>query len=182
MNRDDIAAALAAADRLYDDRQVEAALDRMAEEITAELRDTLPVVLCVMVGALIPAGRLLPKLEFPLEVDYVHATRYRGETAGGELVWLARPRTALKGRTVLIIDDILDEGHTLQGIIQDCYARGASTVRTAVLVKKLHDRCVSGVSAEYVGLTTEDRYVFGSGMDYRDMLRNVPGIYAAADD
>lgn len=181
MNRDEMTDALAAADRLYDDAQVETALDRMAQEITMDLQDELPVVLCVMVGALIPAGRLLPKLSFPLEVDYVHATRYRGETSGGELVWLARPRTSLKGRSVLIIDDILDEGHTLQGIIEDCYTQGAIRVRTAVLVRKLHDRCVPGVSAEYVGLTTEDRYVFGSGMDYKEMLRNVPGIYAASE-
>ncbi len=181
MTRDETTAALAAADRIYDDTQVEAALDRMAAEITAELQDSMPVVLCVLVGALIPAGRLLPKLSFPLEVDYVHATRYRGETEGGELVWLARPRASLKDRTVLIIDDILDEGHTLQGIIEDCYAQGAKLVRTAVLIRKLHNRCVPGLKAEYVGLTTEDRYVFGSGMDYKEMLRNVPGIYAVSE-
>ncbi|MCH8506014.1 MAG: hypoxanthine-guanine phosphoribosyltransferase [Ectothiorhodospiraceae bacterium] len=181
MNRDETTAALAAAERLYDDRQVEAALDRMALAITADLGGHVPLVLCVMIGGLVPAGRLLPKLGFPLDVDYVHATRYRGATAGGELHWIARPRTSLQGRTVLIVDDILDEGHTLRGIIDDCYAQGAERVVTAVLGKKEHDRCHPEVAAEYIGLTVDDRYVFGSGMDYREMLRNAPGIYAVAD-
>lgn len=181
MNGDEIRAALASADLIYSETEVEAAIGRLADAISADLGDQMPVLLCVMVGGLVAAGRLLPRLGFPLEVDYLHATRYRGETSGGELVWLARPRTSLEGRTVLIIDDILDEGHTLQGILEDCRERGAAEVRTAVLVRKRHGRCVPGVSAEYVGLEVDDRYVFGAGMDYKGFLRNAPGIYAVAE-
>ncbi|MEX0731119.1 MAG: hypoxanthine-guanine phosphoribosyltransferase [Aquisalimonadaceae bacterium] len=181
MNSDEIRAVLMSADLIHDEAEVEAAIGRLADEITRDFEQRMPLLLCVMVGGLVAAGRLLPRLGFPLEVDYLHATRYRGETSGGELVWLARPRTSLAGRSVLIIDDILDEGHTLQGILDDCLARGAREVKTAVLVRKRHDRCVPGIQAEYVGLEVDDRYVFGAGMDYKGFLRNAPGIYAARE-
>ena len=182
MDAETIRQVLQRADRIHDGAQIDAALDRMADAIRADLADAVPVVLCIMVGGLIPAGRLLPRLDFPLEIDYAHATRYRGETSGGDLVWQARPRTPLAGRSVLIVDDILDEGHTLAGIIDYCRRQGARDVRTAVLVRKEHDRALQEIDAEYVGLTVGDRYVFGAGMDYRGVLRNVDGIYAIGEE
>ncbi|MCW8959255.1 MAG: hypoxanthine-guanine phosphoribosyltransferase, partial [Gammaproteobacteria bacterium] len=136
-----------------------------------------PLILAVMSGAMIPAGVLLTHLDFPLQIDYIHATRYRGDTAGGEIEWRVAPRFPLKGRCVLVIDDILDEGLTLQAIIDTCRKEGASEVRSAVLVKKRHARNI-GIEADYVGLEVEDRYVFGYGMDYKEYLRNAPGIFA----
>jgi len=167
----------AEADLLHSAAAVERALERMAEEITAELADAEPVVLCVMIGGLVTAGRLLPKLRFPLEVDYIHATRYRGNTRGAGLQWLARPQIDLSGRTVLLVDDILDEGWTLAAIIDDCYGAGAERVQSAMLLEKQHDR-KADVEADYVGLQVADRYVFGCGMDYKGYLRNADGIYA----
>jgi len=165
------------ADCLFDRQQVEAALARMAEAISAQLASKNPLVLTVMSGALIPAGILLSHLDFPLHIDYIHASRYRGETSGGELHWRVSPRYPLAGRVVLIIDDILDEGLTLQAIIESCREQGAAEVYSAVLVKKLHERNV-GIEADFVGLEVEDRYVFGFGMDYKEYLRNAPGIFA----
>lgn len=165
------------AECLYDRTQVEEAITRMASDITAYLHGENPVVLCVMSGALIPAGILLTHLDFPLELDYVHATRYCGATSGGEMNWLARPRTPLLDRTVLVIDDILDEGVTLAAILEDCRRQGARKVQCAVLVEKKHER-KNGLKADYVGLEVADRYVFGFGMDYKEYLRNAPGIFA----
>ncbi|MDH5786484.1 MAG: hypoxanthine-guanine phosphoribosyltransferase [Chromatiales bacterium] len=165
------------ADCLYDRDTVEAAIEKMADAITREMGLRNPLVLSVMSGAMIPAGILLTHLKFPLHLDYIHATRYRGETSGGELAWRVTPRYELEGRVVLIIDDILDEGLTLQAIIESCRAQGATAVYSAVLVKKLHDRNV-GVEADFVGLEVEDRYLFGYGMDYKEYWRNAPGIYA----
>src|SRR5665213_3309308 len=105
------------AECLYGLDEIEKALDKMAEAITEKLSDQKPLILCVMIGALIPTGHLLTRLGFPLEVDYIHATRYRGTTRGGDLHWLVEPRQSLKGRTVLIIDDIMDGGLTLAAII-----------------------------------------------------------------
>jgi hypoxanthine phosphoribosyltransferase len=173
---------IARADVVHDADAVSRALDRMAADITVRLADTRPVVLGVMTGALVPLGRLLPRLAFPLELDYIHASRYHGSTTGRDLVWLARPQTPLRNRTVLVVDDILDEGHTLAGIVQECQDEGAEAVFTAVLFDKRHDRRVPGLSADFHGLEVPDRYVFGAGMDYRGYLRNLAAVYAAHPD
>ncbi|MBF0471549.1 MAG: hypoxanthine-guanine phosphoribosyltransferase [Gammaproteobacteria bacterium] len=165
------------AERLYAPAEVEQALERMAAEITTALAKSNPLVVTVLTGAIIPAGLLMTKLHFPLQSDYLHATRYRGDTEGRDLHWLVRPRSDLRGRTVLIVDDILDEGPTLQAIVAACRQQGAAAVYTAVLVKKNHNRNI-GIEADFVGLETGDRYLFGYGMDYHDYWRNAPGIFA----
>ncbi|MDE2090134.1 MAG: hypoxanthine-guanine phosphoribosyltransferase [Gammaproteobacteria bacterium] len=172
-------AAYAEAEQLYTADEVEAAVARMAEQISARLAGTDPLILCVMIGGLIPAGKLVPKLNFPLHLDYLHATRYRGETRGSDLHWIIKPRVPLRDRVVLVIDDILDEGLTLAAILEHCRAEGAREVYSAVLVEKLHDRRPAAIEADFVGLQVGDRYVFGYGMDYKDYWRNAPGIYAA---
>lgn len=165
------------ADCLYNEAAVNQALDRMAIEITEKLADQNPHVLCVLSGAIIPAGHLLTRLQFPLTIDYIHATRYRGETSGGELHWLAKPKASLAGRAILVIDDILDEGLTLKAILDYCRSEVAASVYSAVLVDKKHNR-KNGLLADFVGVETEDRYLFGFGMDYKGYLRNAAGIYA----
>lgn len=165
------------ADCLFDMTQVETALDRMAADITGKYQDGNPLVICIMNGGLITTGKLLLRLAFPLEQDYMHVTRYRGQTSGGELHWAVKPEHSLQGRNVLLVDDILDEGHTLAAIVEHCRQAGAQSVASVVLVEKLHDR-KHGIQADYVGLQTEDRYLFGYGMDYKGYLRNAPGIFA----
>lgn len=178
-NLERIKKVFAEADCLCSQAQVDQALDKMAAEITEQLGEELPVIYCVMNGGLITTGHLLTRLEFPLEVDYIHATRYRGATTGGELYWRVPPEVNMEGRTVLIVDDILDEGHTLAAILDYCKERGAKAVYSAVLVDKLHDRkAYKGMRASFTGLEVEDRYLFGFGMDYQGFLRNAPGIYA----
>lgn len=168
---------------LFSPKEIEAALARMATEIHRDLQDKNPIVLCVMVGGLVPLGNLLPRLEFPLELDYVHATRYRGETRGGELLWKVRASANLKDRTVLVVDDILDGGVTLAAILEDCRAQGAKEVLSAVLVDKEHKRVPSGLQkADYVGLKVDDHFIFGYGMDYDEYLRNAPGIFMVAPE
>lgn len=170
------------AEMLHGPEAVTGALDRMADEITAALDGTLPIVICVLNGGIIPTGHLLTRLAFPLETDYLHATRYRGKTTGDrEIVWLCKPHLPLQGRTVLLVDDILDEGHTLNAISGYCRDSGAAQVYTAVLVEKHHDRRVSGMTADFVGLAVEDRYVFGCGMDYKGYLRNLNGIFTLGE-
>jgi hypoxanthine phosphoribosyltransferase len=169
--------------QLFSSKEIEAALDNMAKAIHTDLHDKHPVVLCVMVGGLIPLGHLLVRLQFPLEVDYVHATRYQGETTGGELHWRAKPTTDLANRTVLIVDDILDGGITLAAIVSEIKAMGASEVKTAVLVDKHHKRAETGLKkADYTGLEVDDHFIYGYGMDYQEYLRNVPGIFVVSPE
>jgi hypoxanthine phosphoribosyltransferase len=166
------------ATQLYSTAEVEAALDKMAASISEVFQDKNPVILCVMVGGLVPLGNLLPRLDFPLEVDYLHATRYTGKLSGGNLVWKVKPSVSLVGRTVLIVDDILDEGVTLAAIVEEIKQMGATCVQTAVLVDKVKHRAENGLQvADFTGLQVEDHYVFGYGMDYNEYLRNAPGIF-----
>lgn len=170
---------MAESDCLYSEAEVEAAIDAVAEKINAELAERNPVVFCVMNGGLIFSGKLVTKLNFPLELSYLHATRYRNETSGGELFWKAKPEISFIDRDVLIIDDILDEGHTLSAIIDFCKHAGARAVHTAVLVDKEHERKARpDLKASFTGLYCADRYVFGYGMDYKGYWRNAAGIFA----
>lgn len=175
---DELATIEREADCLFDTAQVDAALDRMAADISRRLHDKRPLLLCVMNGGLVLSAELMRRLAFPMEQDYLHATRYRGETRGGELNWVASPSTAMAGRHLLIVDDILDEGITLTAIVDSCRAQGAASVTTAVLVTKLHDRKPGIREADICGLDVPDRYVFGFGMDYKGYFRNARGIYA----
>lgn len=154
------------------------ALDRMAEAITARLAGKDPLILCVLSGGVIATGLLLPRLQFQLRLDYVHATRYRGTTRGGDLHWRYRPSDSIRGEQVLIVDDILDEGITLEAVVRACEEDGAAGVHTAVLVAKqrAHRR-----EADFVGVEVPDRYLFGYGLDYKGYFRNAAGIFAVAD-
>jgi hypoxanthine phosphoribosyltransferase len=179
MTVDEANQVLSDAELLADVTEVEVAISRMAEEISERLNGSLPVIICVMNGGLIFGGQLLTRLQFPLEVDYAHATRYGAETAGGSLFWKAKPMSELQGRVVLLLDDILDEGVTLSAIADYCLQQGAEQVLTAVLVDKQHDRKVkAGLKADFTGIETADRFLFGYGLDYKGFWRNAPGIYA----
>ena len=168
---------LAKADLVHAPEAVQAALQRVAGEITAVLADKNPLVLCVMTGGLIFAGQLLPKLEFPLEFDYLHVTRYGQETSGGALSWRSAPWTSVKDRVVIVLDDILDEGMTLAAIVERLKELGAKACYTAVATEKLNGK-KKPIKADFVALTVPDRFVFGFGMDVRGHFRNLPAIYA----
>ena len=168
------------ADCLHTAEAVELALADMATRITQAIADTDPLVICVMTGGVVPFGKLLPRLQFPLQIDYVHATRYGKRLQGGQLQWMSGPHQNPKGRTVLLIDDILDEGATLAGIESRYRAEGAREVYKAVMVVKDRPR-THDVKIDFAGLDVPDRYVFGYGMDYKGYLRNVSGIYAEAE-
>ncbi|MDS4028063.1 MAG: hypoxanthine-guanine phosphoribosyltransferase [Candidatus Contendobacter sp.] len=174
-------AVLREAELLHAPEQIEIALDRMAAAITARLEDRDPLVLMVMNGAFVVTAGLVSRLRFPLRVGYLHATRYRGETHGGAIDWITRPRPAVAGQTVLVVDDIFDEGDTLKAIVDEVRQQGAVAVHSAVLANKRHDRKVSGLTVDFVGLEIPDRYVFGCGMDYQEYWRQLPAIYAARD-
>jgi len=177
MERPTLADALARADLVHDQAVLVREIARLGAEIDAALAGEPAVFLTVMQGAMIFAGQLATSIATPLAFDYVHATRYRGATSGGELVWVKRPALAFKDRTVLLVDDILDEGHTLKAIRDYCLGEGARRVLLVVLCEKRHGRG-AGLRADFCGIEVPDRYVFGYGMDYHEQGRNLPAIYA----
>lgn len=178
MNKsEEIERVIAEADCLFRESEIEATLDRMAAEITMLVGDKTPLLISVLNGGIIPTAMLALRLRFPLEMDSIKAGRYQGETSGSEIRWLLKPTIPLRGRTVLIIDDVLDEGITLAEIRKYCLEEGAEAVYTAVVVdKKLNKE--KPCRADFIGVEAENRYLFGFGMDYKSFLRNWPGIFA----
>jgi len=169
---------LKTADLIYSPDMIEQAIQRMADEITGEMADCSPLVLCVMNGGIMFAGHLLPKLAFPLTLDCIQVSRYHNRTSGGVLDWVLFPqREEINGRAVLVIDDILDEGITLAEIRKKVLEYGACSCYSAVLADKDLDK-TKIFQADFVGLSLPNRYVFGFGMDIHGMWRNLPAIYA----
>lgn len=169
---------LSNSEEIIPSQAVEAALNEMAVVIKNDLSHTDPVVLVVMNGALIPGGLLLSRLNFPFRIGYLHATRYRGETTGGDLHWVAPPSIPVDGEFVLLVDDIFDEGTTLEAITKSLLDMGATKVCTATLFNKVHDRKPKDFKVDYIGLDVPDRYVFGCGMDCNEYWRNLDSIWA----
>ena len=165
------------ADEVCSAECVAAEVARIAREISARLEKSEPLVLGVMRGSVIFAGQLLPLLRFPLHFDYLDVTRYAGGTSGGEITWKVSPGTAVEGRVVLVLDDILDEGHTLAAIRAKLIEAGVKEFYSAVFAQKDLGR-PKPITADFVGLTVPDRYVFGFGMDVYGAWRNLPAIYA----
>ena len=157
--------------------QVQAAVQRVADEITAKLSKSYPVVLVVMGGAVIFAGQILPRLRFPMDFDYIHASRYGAETTGSNVDWRVKPPASVKGRAVLVLDDILDGGQTMDAIRERLLELGAASFHCAVLVEKKL-KVKKPIHADFVGLEIEDRFVFGYGMDAKGYWRNLPEIRA----
>ena len=166
------------ADLVWSEADVNAAYTGLARDISNVLSASCPLIIPVMMGGMVPASRILSQLDFPIEIDYVHATRYRGDVRGRTLEWIAHPSSDFKDRSVLIVDDILDEGVTLAAIIAHCRELGAREIYCAVLVDKQIGRPRALARADFTGLEVDNRYVFGCGMDYRGYFRNLPAIYA----
>jgi len=167
------------AECLFSAERVARAVVELARAVSIDFVDRDPLVLCVMTGGLRFCSDLLGHLNFPLELDYLQLSRYRDQTKGGELNWLHQPAGGLRGRHLLVVDDILDQGITLASVRQYCRDAGALSVATAVLVdKQLPQRAVD---SEYTAMHAPDRYLFGEGMDYKGYGRNLRGIYAIAD-
>jgi len=173
---------LQSTEQLYSLKQLDESLNKMASLIVNDYLNEKLLVIGIMNGALITAGQLLPKLNLSVDVDYCHATRYGKDIVGNQLEWLVYPRTSIAGRSVLLVDDIFDEGVTLKLIAEYCREQGAKDVRSAVLLNKDHQRKVDHFSVDYSALTIVDRYVFGFGLDYQGNYRNAPGIYVFTNE
>jgi len=165
------------ADLLVSSEEVSGAIRRIADELTARFRDRYPLLLCVMNGAVYFCGQLLPLLRFPLHLDYVHASRYGSGIEGQQIVWRAHPPDSVKGREVIVLDDILDLGETLAAIKTRVLELGATACHVAVLTEKRKPG-PKPITADFLGVEVPDRFVFGCGLDAYGSWRNLPAIYA----
>lgn len=174
-------ALFANATEVFDAQAVQAAVLRMAGEINARFQTpdapAFPLVLGVMGGAVVFVGQLLTQLNFPLEFDYIHVTRYGAKDQGGRIEWKVEPRAPVKGRTVIVLDDILDEGETLAHVKERLLHEGAAKVILAVFADKDIGRA-KPAHPDHVGLVLPNKFVVGFGMDAYGYWRNLPGIWA----
>ncbi len=168
---------LAQADCIVSAADCRVALARVARDIRLAAAGEFPLVLAVMGGAVVFAGQLLPLLDFGLEFDYLHVSRYGSKTSGGSLTWKVEPKENVRGRTVIVLDDILDEGETMHAIRERVLALGAARFLSAVFCEKLLEK-PKPIRADFVGVAVPNRYVFGYGMDVAGLWRNLPAIYA----
>jgi len=166
------------AEQLFTQEDVDQAIASLAGRLTPQMENEFPLLMCVMNGGLYMTGQLMRYWEFPLTVDYVHATRYRLSTLGRDVLWKAYPQNSLKDRHVIIVDDIFDQGYTLEEVKKYCMAQGAKKCTSVFLIQKSHERKKADIEADHVALECEDIYVYGSGMDFHSHFRNVSGIYA----
>ncbi len=167
---------------LYSRSEIAAVIDRLASRVNERCAGHEWVILCVMNGGLIFCSELMQRLDILVRLDFVRISRYRETTSGGDLEWHARPQTDLEGKRVLLLDDIFDEGTTLAAIADYCREQGAAETVTAVLVEKQHDRKATDFRPDLIGLTCPDVYVFGCGMDYHGLWRNLPEIRQLEED
>ncbi len=156
--------------------EVRAAVVKMADGINAFYADEPLIMISVLTGAIISATWLVTQLKMPLQMDFVHATRYRGGLYGAELEYRVPPHLDLEDKHVLIVDDIFDEGDTLAAIKGSCEKRRARSVKLAVLVRKDHARGLARDYVDFVGLDVPDVYVFGCGMDAYEEWRHLDDI------
>ncbi|MFP5390225.1 MAG: hypoxanthine-guanine phosphoribosyltransferase [Gammaproteobacteria bacterium] len=169
------------AEQIADEQQVQAAVASVADTLNARFAapdaETFPLVLGVMGGAVVFTGHLLPQLRFPLEFDYIHVTRYGDDDRGGEVVWKVIPRSNVAGRTVVVVDDILDEGETLAHVKARLLEMGAAEVIIAVFADKMLGRA-KPIAADIVGISIPNQFVVGFGMDVYGYWRNLPGLWS----
>lgn len=178
LSNQQIEEALRQSECLVSKLEVEAAYERLAASVNLHYAGQNPIVMVVMNGGLIPAGQLLTQFTFYHRMYYLHATRYRNNQGTSHLEWLSKPNVALAGEDILLIDDIFDEGITLKAVVDELQKQNPKSIKTCVLINKIHDRKIADFSVDFVGLTVADRYVYGCGMDYYGYLRHMPGIYA----
>ena len=159
---------------VFGSQTVDRAVDRVAVEMALRLWDARPIVVCLMNGGLPFTGDLLRRFHFDLELDYLHLSRYQ-HTTGGEIRFVRRLERPLSGRTVLLVDDVLDAGETLAAAQREVSAAEPAEVLSAVLVRK-DTEAVAEV--DYAALDGPDEFLVGRGMDCDGAFRQLSGIYA----
>ena len=164
---------------IFTESELDNAISNIAKQIEQEIVGEIPIFLSVMNGGMFFGAELLQKISGPLLSDYIHASRYGNETFGSShITWYRQPKLEdIRGRAVYILDDILDEGHTLAEIKRFLLDAGVKSCKLVVLIDKNIGKN-KPVTADHVGLVAPNKYLFGYGMDIHGLYRQLPSIYA----
>jgi hypoxanthine phosphoribosyltransferase len=161
---------------LFDEPAIHKRLDAMAAQITADYHEGELTVIAVLAGSLIFMSDLLRRIPLPLKLDCLSVVSYHGQAqTTGEVIFKDAGLLDVAGRDLLIVDDILDSGHTLAAVRERLETAKARSIRVCVLLSKRKQRA-RDVDADYVGFEIEDEFVVGYGLDFMGRYRNVPYI------
>lgn len=172
-------------DRLFkpylSQEQILAAVDKVAEQINRDLADENPIFICVLNGAFIFAADLYRRISFPSQMTFMRMKSYEGIETTGTVKTIASLHESVVGRTVVIVEDIVDSGYTMQRVIAQLQDLGAKTVKVAVLLNKPNARKVDGLNIDYCCLEIPNDFIVGYGLDYNEEGRNLPDIYVVTE-
>ena len=161
---------------LFEEPAIHKRLDELGAQILNDYRDRELTVIAVLTGSFMFMADLLRRIPLPLKVDCLNVASYHGKVqTSGEVIFEDVAPTDVAGRDVLIVDDILDSGHTLAAILEKLQAAKPRSVRICVLLSKKKQRARE-VTPDYVGFEIEDEFVVGYGLDFRERYRNLPYI------
>ena len=161
---------------LISEDELQARIAALAEEMNAIYTDDdLPMLVCILKGAFIFLADLTRHLNFRHEIDFMEISSYGSGTTSGTVRILLDLASDITGRNMIIVEDIVDTGHTLTYILRNFAARGPASVRVATLLSKPSRREVE-VPVDFVGFEVPDEFVMGYGLDYAQQYRNVPYI------
>ncbi len=161
---------------LYSQDDINQRLNQLANTITEKYRDQFPVIVSVMTGAMVFATDMIKRMNFKLNVDYVDVSSYEnGDQSTGQVKLVQDLSHSIKGRPVIIMEDIIDTGYTLQYLTNLLADRDAKSIEICALLDKPARRQVN-VEADYIGFTVPDEFIVGYGLDYDGLYRNLPFV------
>lgn len=160
---------------LYSEEELNKRMNEMAQEITAEYENDTPIVVPVMTGAMMFSSEMLKRMNFKLNVDIVKASSYVGSKSTGNVKLVQDVKSDVKGRRVILMEDIIDTGRTLKFLKELFEKRGAKSVEICAMLDKPETRVVD-LHGDYIGFEAPDEFLVGYGLDYNGFYRNLPYI------
>jgi len=168
--------------RIISRGQIRRRVKELAAQIRADYSGQRPVFVCVLKGAFVFLADLVREVGLPLEVDFMAASSYEMEkTSKGQLTILKDITTNIAGRPVILVDDIIDSGLTLQHLRDHLASRQPASLRVCALLAR-ERALAAGTLIEYLGFTVPEDFVVGYGLDYAQQYRELPDIHALEDD
>ncbi len=156
---------------------IKRAIWQMADKINRDLKDKNPLMVCILNGSFMFSADLMKLVEFPCQISFVKLASYEGMGSTGKVKELIGFNEELKGRTVVLLEDIVDTGVTVENSVEQLLQTGASEVIVATLLYK-PQACKRDIKLDYVGMEIPNDFIVGYGLDYNGYGRNLPDIYS----
>ncbi len=160
--------------------QIDKALEKMAEKMNAELADKDPLMICILNGSFMFAADIMKKLNFPCEISFVKLSSYEGTSTTGKVKEIIGLTEDIEGRTIVILEDIIDTGVTMEKIKKQLIGYAPADLKIASMLYK-PDACKVDINIDYIGIDIPDKFIVGYGLDYDGYGRNLPNIYTIVE-